>query len=354
MSAASEKAMAVAPIFLEPVFQPKIWGGRGLEADWGYRIPEGPVGECWAVSAHPHGCCRVRGGAFEGLPLSELWARERPLFGEVPGPVARAAGGGFPLLVKILDVWDPLSVQVHPGDAYAAAHEGGQSGKRECWYVLKAEPGARIVVGQRARDRAGFAQMAEQGRWDALLNEVPVRAGDFFMIEPGTVHTILPGVQVLEVQQSCDLTYRVYDFDRLGADGRPRELHLQKALDVIDFNLPLPEAGARPADALAPDAPGVARLAACDRFVVDLARVAGPAGGQGALELPALPTFRCASVVSGAGEAAGVPVRRGDHFIWPAGAPFSLSGAMDVALSRVPLESEMRELGLAANENPCT
>ena len=343
---------------------PKVWGGRKLACEWGYAIPEGPVGECWAVSAHPHGDCRVARGAFAGLRLSELWERERPLFGAVPAEVLTASGGGFPLLVKILDVHDALSVQVHPGDAYARAHEGGQSGKLECWYVLSAEPGACIVVGQRAHDRAEFLQMVGAGRWDELLNEVPVRAGDFFQIDPGTVHAIVMGVTILETQQSSDLTYRVYDYDRPGADGRPRELHLQKALDVIDFSAPCPACGARPVDALAPDASGIVRIGACSRFVVELARVAGAAGeaaaaagaggsdtGAGvgasggaalALALPMLPTFRCASVVTGAGAVAGEPVHKGDHFIIPAGSgPIELTGHMDIVLSRAPLETEM-------------
>ena len=141
------------PIFLEPVFHGKLWGGRRLETDYGYDLPEGPVGECWAISAHPNGDCLIKGGKWDGLHLSELWRDHRDVFGH-------AQGDEFPLLVKILDAQDDLSIQVHPDDAYAAEHENGSLGKRECWYILDAREGGDIVVGQRAKDREEFAQMA--------------------------------------------------------------------------------------------------------------------------------------------------------------------------------------------------
>ena len=141
-------------IFTNPLFHEKIWGGRRLETEFGYKIPDGSIGECWAISAHPAGDCTVAGGAYDGRYLSDLWESERGLF-------AGASGDRFPLLIKILDARENLSVQVHPDDAYAAAHENGSLGKRECWYVLSAEPGTKIVVGQRAHDRAEFARMVE-------------------------------------------------------------------------------------------------------------------------------------------------------------------------------------------------
>ena len=188
-----------AIITLEPVFKEKIWGGRKLETEFGYTIPAGPVGECWAISAHPNGDCTITSGDHAGKTLSWLWANHRELFGGAEGEV-------FPLLVKIIDAADDLSIQVHPDDAYAAEHENGSLGKKECWYVLDADEGATIVVGQRARDRAEFAAMVEEGRWDELLNEIPIHAGDFFQIDPGTVHAIKAGTVVLESQQSSDVT----------------------------------------------------------------------------------------------------------------------------------------------------
>ena len=160
------------------------------------------MGECWAISAHPHGDCEVEGGAWDGWHLSERWDQHRGLFGGLDGKE-------FPLLVKILDAQDDLSIQVHPDDAYANEHENGSLGKRECWYILDAKDGGDIVVGQRAADRDEFAKMTEEGRWDDLLNRVPIAKGDFFQIDPGTVHAILGGTLVLETQQSSDVTYRV-------------------------------------------------------------------------------------------------------------------------------------------------
>mgnify|MGYP000671435443 FL=1 len=239
-------------IRIEPVFHEKIWGGRKLETEFGYTIPDGPIGECWAISAHPAGDCHVRDGAYAGMLLSSLWTEHHELFGA-------AEGDRFPLLIKFLDAAKDLSIQVHPDDAYAAEHEGGSLGKCECWYVLHADPNATIVVGQRAKSPEEFGRLVEEGRWSELLNEVPVHAGDFFQIAPGTVHAIKGGTMVLETQQSSDITYRVYDYDRVQADGTKRELHLQKSLDVIDF-------GAKPITSgrvSAPTTNGITQLVCC-------------------------------------------------------------------------------------------
>ena len=134
-------------IKLTPIFHEKIWGGRQLETVFGYDIPEGPIGECWAISAHPNGDCQIAEGPYAGHTLSWLWAEHRELFGNCEGKE-------FPLLVKILDAKDDLSIQIHPNDEYAAKHENGSLGKTECWYVLDCEPGATIIVGQRSAQRA--------------------------------------------------------------------------------------------------------------------------------------------------------------------------------------------------------
>ena len=313
-------------IFLAPVFHEKIWGGRKLADDWGYQIPDGPIGECWAISAHPNGDCRVDGGALDGMALSEVWAEHRDLFGAVPdGRGGEAAE--FPLLVKILDAKDDLSVQVHPDDAYAAEHENGSLGKKECWYVLDCEEGGSIVVGQRARDAAEFRRMVDEGRWGELLNEVPVREGDFFQIDPGTVHAIKGGTVILETQQSSDVTYRVYDYGRVQADGTTRPLHIEQSVECVDFSAKAPSSG----EVTAPVIDGIQHLADTDRYVVDLVEV------DGEKTFSAIPTFRCVSVIEGEGEAEGRPVRRGDHFIVPASfGDATLTGRMRLIVSRVP------------------
>lgn len=284
-------------ITLEPVFKNMLWGGRKLETEFGYDIPEGQVGECWAISAHPNGDCTIASGAYAGHTLSWLWAEHRELFGN-------AEGDRFPLLIKIIDAADDLSIQVHPDDAYAAEHEDGSRGKKECWYVLSAEPGGTIIVGQRARSREEFAQMVEAGRWDELVYEIPVHAGDFFQIDAGTVHAIKGGTVILETQQSSDITYRVYDFDRKQADGSLRELHLDKALDVINYGAELPASG----EVAASEGP-LTTLEQNECYTVVRATVAGE------LAVPVSYPFTCVSVIEGEGTLCGELVRKGSNLL---------------------------------------
>ena len=195
-----------APLFLKPYFQEKMWGGKRLKTEFGYEIPSDTTGECWAISAHPHGPAVIENGPYQGLNLAELWQQHREVFGNAKGDV-------FPLLTKILDARDDLSVQVHPDDAYALKHEG-ELGKTECWYVLAADEGAEMIYGHYAQTKAELKQLIEAGDWQHLLRRVPVKAGDFLYVPSGTVHAIGKGIMVLETQQSSDTTYRLYDFDR--------------------------------------------------------------------------------------------------------------------------------------------
>lgn len=211
------------PFFLKPYFQPKIWGGRQLE-QFGYDLPEGKIGECWAISAHPHGPATIENGPLAGKSLAEAYADDPEYFGNPTSKV-------FPLLTKILDAEDSLSVQVHPDDAYAAEHEH-ELGKTECWYVISAEPGSYLIYGHHAQTRAELTEMIEKGEWDKLLRKVPVKAGDFFYVPSGTIHALTTGIMVLETQQSSDTTYRLYDYDRTDDAGNKRELHLKQSEDV--------------------------------------------------------------------------------------------------------------------------
>lgn len=225
-----------APLSFRPRFQQYIWGGRHLETVLGRTIPDGDVAESWEISAHRAAVTSVDGGAFDGLPLDRLHAR----YGEaLVGRRGRWATdrGVFPLLVKLLDANRPLSVQVHPDDRYARAHEGdSELGKTEMWYVLWAREGAEIIHGLvPGTTRKSFQEALRDGCVEDCLRRVPAKAGDAFLIEAGTVHAILDGIVIAEVQQSSNTTYRVYDWGRLGSDGRPRDLHLQQAIDVIDF-----------------------------------------------------------------------------------------------------------------------
>ncbi len=212
------------PLFMEPVFQEKIWGGNSLHSEFGFDLPSEKIGEDWAISAHPHGVSTVQNGPFKGQKLDQLWRDHQELFGNQEGDV-------FPLLVKILDAADDLSVQVHPDDDYALKHEG-EFGKTECWYIIDAKPGAQIIYGHTAKTREELAQMIEEGRWDDLLHKVTVKKGDFFYVPSGTIHGIGKGIMILETQQSSDTTYRVYDYDRKDDQGNPRKLHIDQSVDV--------------------------------------------------------------------------------------------------------------------------
>lgn len=312
-------------LFLEPVFVEKIWGGRKLETEFGYRIPDGRVGECWAISAHPHGDCLVYEGRYKGMHLSELWDAHRELFGDAPGD-------RFPLLIKILDADDALSVQVHPDDAYAAEHEDGSLGKRECWYVLDADPGAHIIIGQHAHDRAEFLRMVHEGDWERLLNDIPVHTGDFFAVEPGTVHAILAGTLILETQQSSDVTYRVYDFDRVDANGNARDLHIERSADVVDYAAEPPATG----KLTVPEVDGITHLLHNESFDVFRVRVHEDAP----IDIEQRWDYLCISVVAGEGilELDGYvrEIPKGYHFIALAGAGMlHFSGEMELVCSYV-------------------
>ncbi|WP_195514197.1 mannose-6-phosphate isomerase, class I [Enterococcus sp. 1001283B150225_161107_E12] len=221
------------PLFLKPVFQEKIWGGSRLRSVFGFDIPNDKIGEDWAISAHPHGVSVVENGPFKGWKLDDLWKEHKELFGHPTEPV-------FPLLIKILDAEDDLSVQVHPDDAYGMAHEG-ELGKTECWYIIDAEPGAEIIYGHHAKTREELAEMIKDSRWDDLLKKVPVKKGDFFYVPSGTIHAIGKGIMILETQQSSDTTYRVYDYDRKDDQGNTRELHIQQSVDVTTVPAKAPE-----------------------------------------------------------------------------------------------------------------
>lgn len=219
----------IQPLFLKSVYQEKIWGGQKL-ASFGYDLPSDKIGEYWAISAHPNGLSTIKNGPFAGQTLDVLYQNHRDLFGHDKKEV-------FPLLTKILDANDWLSVQVHPDDAYGMAHEG-ELGKTECWYIISAEPGAEIIYGHHAKDKADLEAMIETGDWDHLLTKVKVKAGDFFYVPSGTMHAIGKGILILETQQSSDTTYRVYDFDRKDDQGKLRDLHIQQSIDVLNFGAP--------------------------------------------------------------------------------------------------------------------
>lgn len=307
-------------LFLNPVFKEMIWGGNQLAEKFGYEIPSDKTGECWAVSAHPNGDCTVREGEYAGRKLSELFKEEPELFGNLP--LDR-----FPLLIKIIDAKADLSIQVHPDDAYAKVHENGSLGKTECWYILDCPEDATLVVGHNAGSREELKEMIDQKRWSELIREVPVKKGDFIQINPGTVHAIKGGLMILETQQNSDITYRVYDYDRL-SNGKPRELHVQQSIDVI--TVPAPSAEDSVSHAADLPANTMNELIACDYYKVYKLTVTEPVSFE--QEHP----FLIMSVIEGEGLVNGQMIRKGDHFILPSGfGKVELQGDMTLIASSV-------------------
>lgn len=275
------------PIFLKPTLKTLIWGT-----------------EQWGISGHPSGDDEILNEEFAGKTLSALWAEKPELFGNV-------SGDRFPLLTKIIDAKADLSIQVHPNDEYANKNENGSLGKTECWYIMDAEEGATIVIGHNAKDSSEVKSMIENKKWNEFIRVIPVHKGDFFFIEPGTVHAIKGGTVILETQQSSDITYRVYDYDRL-QNGKPRQLHVKQSIDVIKAPFENKEAPLNNEKTIS-ESKNVRQLVSCEFFTVWYAKL------ENQLSIEQNYPFLLCSVISGQCEFAGKKLAKGDHFILPSG-----------------------------------
>lgn len=223
------------PLKFEPVFKDYIWGGRSLE-QFGKVLPEGIVAESWEVSCHPNGTSIISNGEYKGISLPDIIKRfGRQIIGDSMPEESLAK---FPLLVKFIDANDKLSVQVHPDDKYANAFENGEFGKNEMWYIIKTKPGAKLIYGVKpGLTKEAFSKLVEDNRIEDGLNSIEISPDDVVNIPAGLVHAIGEGIILAEVQQNSDLTYRVYDYNRVDKSGNKRPLHIEKALDVIDYNV---------------------------------------------------------------------------------------------------------------------
>jgi mannose-6-phosphate isomerase len=228
------QAAAIYPITFLPAFKDYPWGGRNLATLFGRELPDGIVAESWEVAAHPNGASIIANGALAGKSLADV----HDLWGvKLAGSHNQAATeqGRFPLLIKLLDANEWLSVQVHPSDPYAREHEG-DLGKTEMWVVLHAKEDAELILGFKAGIAAEkFANALQEGKADDWLHRLPVQAGDVIYVPAGSIHALGPGIVVAEIQQNSDTTYRIYDW------GRDRPVHIDKALEVLDFSLIEPE-----------------------------------------------------------------------------------------------------------------
>jgi len=217
-----------APFLLLPAYKDYLWGGNRLASLFGKMGGPERIAESWELSAHPDGKSVIAGGPFRGQTLSAFLESHPGAAGTTVPP-----GEPFPLLVKLIDAAENLSVQVHPGDEYARRTEGNR-GKTEMWYVLRSDPGAFLYCGfSLPVTRGEVEERIREGTLPEVLRSVPVEPGDVFFIPAGTIHAIGEGIILAEVQESSNITYRVFDYGRAGADGRPRPLHIGKALDVL-------------------------------------------------------------------------------------------------------------------------
>lgn len=214
------------PLLLYPPIKDYLWGGTKLKTDFGYDTDKEIAAEAWILACHKDGTNTVVNGEYAGKNLDsvlKIWGYEDK----------------FPILIKLIDAKQKLSVQVHPNDVYALENEG-EFGKTEMWYVVDCEPGAKLAYGFKKNiDKAEFEQRIKDNTLDEVINYVPVTKGDVFFISAGTLHAIGEGILIAEVQQNSNTTYRVSDYGRLDIDGKPRELHIDKALDVTVTNSPI-------------------------------------------------------------------------------------------------------------------
>ncbi|MCP5097629.1 MAG: mannose-6-phosphate isomerase [Chloroflexi bacterium] len=264
------------PLKFTPVLKDYIWGGRNLADLLGRTLPDKNIAESWEIAGHDDGTTVVQNGRFAGMPLTNLhqqlglgligsnskWAQDR---------------GKFPLLIKILDANQHLSVQVHPDDTYALANEGNELGKTEMWVVLNATPEAAVILGvKEGTTPAAFRQALTDGKLDPYLHHISVKKGDVICVPAGSLHAILGGLLIAEIQQNSNTTYRVYDWNRL-RDGKPRPLHVEKAMDVINFDQVEPELCV---PTLIADEHGIKRMQLCSNKYFVTERVEMDAGSQ--------------------------------------------------------------------------
>jgi len=352
--------LAFYPYRFASIFKEKVWGGRALANCLGKQLPPNvPVGESWEISDREGDVSIVANGPHAQMSLRALIEADRA---GVLGPqVARAFPEQFPLLVKYIDAEDILSLQVHPDDNYAMDHENGSWGKMEAWYIIHADPGAFIYRGTKpGTDRDTFLRLLKEERLQDCINKVHVSKGDVIFIPAGCLHAAGAGILFCEIQQNSDLTYRVYDWGRVGLHNKPRELHVDKALDVIDWELleseehgaaGFPLNGGRPAGTRIERRAPVMEAASgllleCPKFAIE--RVMLEAGGEDTGRVA--DRFHIINIIDGNGTIicpeADVPptrVHKGDTYLIPGALQsyqITTDGTLTALRSYVPLPGD--------------
>ncbi len=315
---------AAAPfIRFQPIYQTRVWGGRTLEERYGRSLPDpdSPYGESWEISAREEADCKAEGGPWDGITLTQLWSdsdSRAAVFGD-----NAPAGDRFPLLCKILDARDRLSLQVHP-PAEVATELGGEP-KTEVWYIAHAEDNAELYVGlKEGVSESDFRAALENGTAEQCVHAIPVRTGDHIFIPSGRLHAIGAGMVIYEIQQNSDTTYRVYDWNRVGMDGNPRDLHIEESLKCIDFDDTEPTMDSAEGNL----------LCECEHFRLERHRIVS--GGK--LQSVTNGRFAIITIVGGDPDTDS-DFRAGDFFIVPAGADTSelvAAGDTEILLTTWP------------------
>lgn len=312
---------------LKPVFKDYLWGGTRLRDDFGYECDLDKIAEGWLLSCHKDGRSTVIGGEYDGIALDEVIEKN----GKINTIGTRSkAFPYFPVLIKLIDARDNLSIQVHPDNAYAERVEH-EFGKTEIWYVLDAKDDAQLIYGFKEKiSSEAFRAAIEDNTLMNVLNSVSIKKGDLFFIEAGTVHAIGKGALIAEIQQNSNSTYRVYDYGRVGADGKPRELHIDKAVDVSKTEPPKYEI--KPFGEKETVAGGTAQLLTkCDLFTVNhydiTSKMVFEADGA---------SFNHVLVLDGTGKINNAPFKKGDSFYVPAGfGKYEICGNAEIIITNI-------------------
>ncbi len=317
------------PIKLKPAFKDYLWGGTRLRDDFGKDCDFDKIAESWELSCHKDGNSVVADGEFAGLTLAQYIEKEGK---SVLGTNCEKFEN-FPILIKLIDAKDNLSVQVHPNNEYAQRVEG-EYGKTEMWYVVDCDEGASLLYGFKHNiTKEEFRERIENNTLLEVTNSVPVKKGDVFFIEAGTLHAIGKGILIAEIQQNSNTTYRIYDYGRVGADGKPRQLHIDKAVDVTNLCPAKPYPQSEPVDM---GGWTKKRLAKCEYFTVDVINVDTSA----ALEADKssfvnILVLDGGCVLSSEGNDA-VELKKGDSVFIPAGlGKFELTGKCTAVMTHI-------------------
>ncbi|MGL4656134.1 MAG: mannose-6-phosphate isomerase, class I [Sarcina sp.] len=314
------------PIRFENIYYDKIWGGRDFES-FRSNIPDGMIGESWDVACHENGMSIVSNGEFKGMSFKDLINLKGDLLLGTKIDKER-----FPLLVKLINANDKLSVQVHPDDKYGLKIEN-DLGKTEAWYVVDAFEGANLVVGTNGCSREEFLEAINNGTCEELLNRIPVKKGDVFFVNSGLVHAIGEGVVIAEIQQNSDTTYRVFDYNR------GREIHVEKAMDCIDFTL---EGKISRGITLSKEGYSKTILNVCDYFSLEKYNINGTCKEESDLE-----RFYIFTCVEGKGliktQASSIEITKGDSiFISASLGEYIIEGNLEILKSYVPNKEKIK------------